>query len=47
MYKRHRFLKEIIIYTVMLYYRYTLSLRDISEILLYRNIEVSHKTIRA
>lgn len=46
MYKRHRFPKEIICYTVMLYCRYTLSLRDISEILLYRNIEVSHETIR-
>ncbi|KIE05815.1 Integrase catalytic region [Candidatus Jidaibacter acanthamoeba] len=31
---------------VMLYHRYSLSLRDISEILLYRNIEVSHESIR-
>ena len=46
MYKRHRYPREIIRYVVMLYHRYSLSLRDISEILLYRNIEVSHESIR-
>ena len=47
MYKRHRYPSEIISYVVLLYYRYTLSLRDISEILLHRNIEVSYESIRA
>ncbi|MBA8667562.1 IS6 family transposase [Holosporaceae bacterium 'Namur'] len=46
MYKRHRYPCEIIRYAVMLYHRYCLSLRDICEILLYRNIEVSHESIR-
>lgn len=45
-YKRHRYPAEIIKYTVMLYYRFCLSLRDVSEILLYRGIDVSHETIR-
>ncbi len=46
MYKRHRYPVEIIRYVVMLYYRYNLSLRDISEMCLYRNIEVSHESVR-
>ncbi|WP_053332608.1 IS6 family transposase [Candidatus Jidaibacter acanthamoebae] len=46
MYKRHKYPSEIIRYVVMPYHRYCLSLRDISEILLYRSIEVSHESIR-
>ena len=46
MYKRHRYPGEVIRYVVMLYYRYNLSLRDISEICLYRNIEISYEGIR-
>jgi putative transposase len=45
-YKRYRYPAEIIKYSVMLYYRFCLSLRDVSEILLYRGIDVSHETIR-
>jgi putative transposase len=45
-FKKHRFPQEIIRYTVMLYYRYCLSLRDVSEILLYRGIELSYELIR-
>ena len=45
-YKRHRFPKEIIKYAVMLYYRFSLSYRDIMEMLAYRGIIVSHEAIR-
>ncbi|WP_039455516.1 IS6 family transposase [Candidatus Jidaibacter acanthamoebae] len=46
MYKMHKYPSEIIRYVVILYHRYCLSLRDISEILLYRNIEVSYESNR-
>ena len=45
-YKRHRFPKEIISYTVWLYYRFTLCYRDIEELLLHRGTPVSYKAIR-
>jgi putative transposase len=45
-YKRHRYPAEIIKYSVMLYYRFSLSFRDIVEILAYRGIDVSHEAIR-
>jgi putative transposase len=45
-YKRHRYASEIIRYSVMLYYRFSLSFRDIVEILAYRGIDVSHEAIR-
>lgn len=45
-YKRHRFPREIICYGVMLYYRFSLSLRDITEMLAYRGIDVSHEAVR-
>ena len=37
---------EIISHTVWLYYRFTLSFRDVEEILAYRGIEVSYESIR-
>lgn len=40
-YKGYRFPKEVIGWAVRYYYRYKLSLRDISELLLVRGIEVS------
>ena len=43
---RHRFPKSIIQYAVWLYHRFTLSYRDIEELLLQRGIQVSHETIR-
>ncbi|MGV8949283.1 MAG: IS6 family transposase [Candidatus Paracaedibacter sp.] len=45
-YKGYRMPKSIIGYAVRRYYRFKLSLRDISEMLLERGIEVSYETIR-
>lgn len=45
-YKGYRTPKSVIGYAVRLYYRYKLSLRDISELLLERGIEISYETIR-
>ncbi|ADY27784.1 Integrase catalytic region (plasmid) [Deinococcus proteolyticus MRP] len=43
---RHRFPKSIIQHAVWLYHRFTLSYRDIEELLFQRGIQVSHETIR-
>jgi putative transposase len=45
-YKRHRFPPDVIRYAVWLYFRFTLSLRDVEELLAQRGIEVSYETIR-
>jgi putative transposase len=45
-YKRHRFPPEVIRQAVWLYYRFTLSLRDVEELLAARGIDVSYETIR-
>jgi putative transposase len=45
-YAGHRYPAEIISHAVWLYYRYTLSFRDIEEILAYRDINVSYESIR-
>ena len=45
-YKRHRFPPAIIQYAVWLYFRLTLSLRDVEEMLAQRGIDVSYETIR-
>ena len=45
-YKRHRFSAEVIRHAVWLYFRFTLSLRDVEELLAQRCIEVSYETIR-
>ena len=45
-FKRHRFPAEVIRHAVWLYYRFTLSFRDIEELLAQRSIEVSYETIR-
>jgi transposase-like protein len=45
-YKRHRFPKEVIQHAVWLYFRFTLSLRDVEEMLAQRGIEVSYETVR-
>jgi len=45
-FKRHRFPAEIIRYAVWLYFRFTLSFRDVEELLAQRGIEVSYETIR-
>lgn len=45
-YKRHRFPAEIIQYAVWLYYRFSLSHRDIEDLLAERGIDVSYESIR-
>ncbi len=45
-YRGYRFPPEIIQRAVWLYYRFTLSLRDVEELLAERGIEVTHETIR-
>jgi putative transposase len=45
-YKRCRFPSEIIQYAVWLYYRFTLSHRDIEDLLAERGINVSYESIR-
>jgi putative transposase len=46
MYQRHRFPPEIIQYAVWLYHRFSLSQRDIEDLLAQRGIEVSYEAIR-
>ncbi len=46
MYKRHRFSPDIIRYAVWLYHRFTLSHRDIEDLLAERGISVSYESIR-
>jgi len=45
-YKRHRFPPEIIRQAVWLYFRFTLSLRDVEDLLAERGIDVSYETVR-
>jgi putative transposase len=45
-YKRHRFPADVISQAVWLYFRFTLSLRDVEEMMAARGVEVSYETIR-
>ena len=45
-YRGYRFPREIIAHCVWLYFRFSLSFRDIQEMMLERGIEVSHEAIR-
>ena len=45
-FKRHRFPAAVIRHAVWLYFRFSLSLRDVEELLARRGIEVSYETIR-
>ena len=45
-FKRHRFPADVIRHAVWLYFRFSLSLRDVEELLPQRGIEVSYETIR-
>ncbi|MGI9294873.1 MAG: IS6 family transposase, partial [Pseudomonadales bacterium] len=45
-YRRHRFPPEIISYAVWLYHRFSLSFRDIEDLLAERGIVVSYESIR-
>ncbi len=44
--KRHRFPPDVIRYAVWLYFRFTLSIRDVEELLAQRGIEVSREPSR-
>jgi len=44
-YKGFRFPAEIISHCVWLYYRFSLSFRDVEEMMLQRGIVVSHETV--
>lgn len=46
LFQRHRFPPEVIRHAVWLYFRFTLSLRDVEELMAQRGIEVSYETIR-
>jgi transposase-like protein len=45
-FKRHRFPPDVIRYAVWLYFRFTLSVRDVEELLAQRGIVVSREAIR-
>lgn len=45
-FKRHRFRPDVIRYAVWLYFRFTLSFRDVEELRAQRGIEISYETIR-
>lgn len=45
-FKRHRFPPDVIRYAVRLYLRFTLSIRDVEELLAQRGIEVSREAVR-
>ena len=45
-YRGHRFPAEIISHVVWLYYRFSVSLRDVEDLLAKRGVIVSHETIR-
>ena len=42
-FKRHRFPPEVISYAVWAYFRFTMSLRDVEDLLAERGIEVSYE----
>ena len=46
LYKGHRFPQEIISHAVWLYYRFSLSYRDVEELLAERGIVVTYETVR-
>lgn len=45
-FKRHRFPGEVIRHAVWLYFRFTLSLGDVEELMAQRGVDVSFETIR-
>ncbi|MFZ4607013.1 MAG: IS6 family transposase [Caulobacter sp.] len=45
-FKRHRFPPDVIRHAVWLYFRFTLSIRDVEELLAQRGVEVSRETVR-
>jgi putative transposase len=45
-YKRHRFPAEIISHSVWLYYHFSLSYRDVEELMAERGVTLSHEAVR-
>jgi len=45
-FKRHRFPAEVIRHAVWLYFRFSLSFRDVEELLAQRGVDVSYETVR-
>jgi putative transposase len=45
-YKGYRFPPEIISHAVWLYFRFSLSFRDVEELLVQRGVVVSYETVR-
>ena len=45
-FKRHRFPPDVIQHAVWLYFRFTLSIRDVEELLAQRGVEVSREAVR-
>ena len=45
-YTRHRFHPDIIRWAVWMYFRFSLSFRDVEELILERGVDVSYETIR-
>jgi len=45
-FKRHRFPPEIICHAIWLYGRFTLSFRDVEELLAERGVDASYETVR-
>lgn len=46
LYRRHRFLGEVIAHAVWLHFRFPLSLRMVEDMLAARGVIVSHQTVR-
>jgi putative transposase len=45
-YRRHRFRPEIIQHAIWLYLRFTLSYREVEELLAERGLDLSYETVR-
>ena len=45
-YKRHRFPAEIIQHAIWLYFRFTLSFRDVEDFLAERGLDISYESVR-
>ena len=45
-YARHRFPTDVIRQTVWLYFRFTLSFRDVEDLMAERGIDVSYESVR-
>ena len=45
-FKRHRFPPDVIQHAVWLYFRFTLSIRDVEELLAQRGVEVNREAVR-